>query len=123
MGVISSFTERFVLPFDIKTSNFTFDVNRGVFADSAGTIEGLLPPTSAVGDHIEIIGTQGLWKITQGAGQQIYVPGANTTLGVSTATTGFIRSSSTADSIILVCRVADTIWWALGSPSGILTVV
>ncbi len=97
----------------VETTNITNAVvGHGYFANKAGTLTIGLPTTSAVGDVIEVInintatGTQ----FTQAANQQIFFSTASTTLGA----TGTLTSSAIGDTIKLVCRTANLVWWATG---------
>lgn len=100
-----------LVTWSVITANQTAVVNNGYFSNKAATPLLLaLPATSAVGDVIKVInintatGTQ----FTQAAGQQIFVSTASTTLGA----TGTLTSSAIGDTMTLVCRTANTIWWA-----------
>lgn len=93
-------------------------VNNGYIANNAGTINFSLPASSAVGNTIRITGINNAtgWKITQGAGQQIFFGTSSTTAGAG----GSITSSATRDSIEIVCVVANTTWNVLsciGNPT------
>lgn len=81
-------------------------VNNGYIANNAGTITFSLPAVAAVGSILRLTGINNAtgWQITQGAGQQIFIAGASTTLGA----TGTLTSSATRDSVELVCVVANT---------------
>lgn len=94
----------------VITANQTAAVNNGYFCNKAGTLALALPATSAVGDVIEVvnINTATGVQFTQAAGQQIFVSTASTTLGA----TGTLTSSAIGDTIKLVCRTANTTWWA-----------
>lgn len=118
MGQISSFRQRYVIPWDIETANFNLMTNRGAFCNSAGTIQAALPTSSEVGDVIGLIGVGGFWEITQSAGQQIIMVGASTTIGSG----GTVTSTNVGDGIYLVCYTANLTWYAW-SISGVLTVV
>lgn len=97
----------------VITANQTAAVNNGYFCNKAGTLALALPAVSAVGDVIEVInintatGTQ----FTQAANQQIFFSTANTTLGV----TGTLTSTALGDSLKLVCRTANLVWYASSS--------
>ncbi len=93
----------------VITANQTAAVNNGYFCNKAGTLTLALPLASAVGDVIEVInintatGTQ----FTQAANQQIFFATASTTLGA----TGTLTSSALGDSLKLVCRTANLVWY------------
>ncbi len=79
----------------------------------------LLPATSIVGDILAIsLDGSTSFSVTQAAGQQIRLGDVTTTLGVS----GSISSLNQGDSIVLVCKQANTLWTCYGS-MGNLTVV
>lgn len=70
-----------------------------------------LPTTSKVGDLISIVGMAFYgWKITQSAGQQIFVSPSFTTLGSG----GSIASSAQYDSLNLMCITQNTTWTSFG---------
>ncbi len=87
--------------------------NNGYVANNPALVTLTLPPTSAFGDYLAIIGYgAGGWTIAQGAGQQVRIGANATTVGV----TGSLSSANQYDSLELVCVVANTIWVALGGP-------
>ncbi len=75
---------------------------------ASGTCVFTLPATAAVGTELRIKGgfNGSVWRINQGAGQQIQVGNVSSTLG----NTGYVQSTDSTDSLSLVCLVADTIW-------------
>ncbi len=97
----------------------TLAVDHGYICTAGGTLSLLLPPTSSVGNIIEITldGSTG-FTITQGAGQQIRIGNLSTTSGV----TGTLSSTQQGDSLKMVCSVANLKWNVL-SEMGNLTVV
>ncbi len=94
----------------VITANQTAAVNNGYFCNKAGTLALALPAVSAVGDVIKVININTATGIqfTQAAGQQIFISSASTTLGA----TGTLTSSVVGDTLTLVCRTANTTWWA-----------
>ena len=78
----------------------------------------LLPATSIVGDILAVsLDGSTSFSVTQAAGQQIRLGDVTTTLGVS----GSISSLNQGDSIVLVCKQANTLWTCYGV-TGNLTV-
>lgn len=118
MGQITSFQERYVLPWEVITANQVGVINSGYIANSGGTLTVSLPTVCSVGDVLAVSSMNGMWQITQAAGQQIQLIGTTTTAGAG----GTITSTAVGDSIWLVCNVANTNFIAMFS-SGILTVV
>lgn len=105
----------------VITADQTAAVNNGYFCNkNIGLLSLALPATSAVGDVIEASGinTTFAFRITQAAGQRIFIGNTNTTLGAG----GYIESIALGDSVKLVCRVADTTWQVV-SMMGNFTVV
>lgn len=94
----------------VITANQTAAVNNGYFCNKAGTLALALPATSVVGDCIKVINinTATGVQFTQGTGQQIVVGTSATTLGA----TGTLTSSAVGNAIVLICRTANTIWYA-----------
>jgi len=94
-------------------------VNNGYVANNSSVVTLSLPPTSAFGDILRIVGKgAGGWQITQGAGQIIHFGDQNTTVGAG----GSVSSQSTFDIIELLCTTANTNWTEL-STQGNLTVI
>lgn len=87
--------------------------NTGYIANNGGTCLLSLPAVSIVGDIINVTGINNAtgWKVTQAAGQQIFFSTINSTLGAG----GSLQSSSTRDSIEMVCIVANTTWQVISS--------
>jgi hypothetical protein len=85
----------------------TLSPDNGYICTSGGALALLLPPTSAVGDMINVIldGATS-WQITQGAGQQVRYGNVETTAGAG----GSITSTQQGDSLTIVCVTADTRW-------------
>ena len=92
-------------------------VNNGYIANNATLVTLNLPPTSAVGDALGVIGTNtGGWLIQCGAGQTIV-------LGVDTTSSGgSLASTNENDALYLICIVADTTWQVASAPQGNITV-
>lgn len=91
-------------------ANPTTAVNTGYVASGGTLITVALPSTSAVGDVIGVVGKgSGGWKISQGAGQQIFFGNQSTTSGA----TGYLASSTTGDIIHLICIDANLTWRVL----------
>lgn len=118
MGQITAFQQRYVLPWEVVTTNTTGVANNGYIANSGGTIEVSLPSVAAVGDAVAVTSINGLWKVTQGAGQYIRLVGTTTTVGAG----GYLEGQATGDGAWLVCSVANT-EFVLISSTGILTAV
>lgn len=86
------------------TSNHSYIAN-----DSAQTTF-TLPATSSVGDILQVVGSAlntGGWIIAQGAGQIIYGPAGHSTSGATGTATS---ASAAAQSVTIVCVVANTTW-------------
>ena len=93
---------------NLITSSQTMAVNSGYIVQS-GALSLLLPATSAVGDTISnTLDTGTSWTITQASGQRIRVGSGQTTLGSG----GSLASTALGDSIEIVCKTADTLWYA-----------
>jgi hypothetical protein len=119
VGLRSGVNVQFTAPvFDqqivVVTSGTQAMATETIYIANFGTLVTLsLPLTSAVGDLISVIGKgAGGWKISQAAGQQIFISPNSTTLGV----TGSLSSSFQYDSLNLICISANTIWSVFGSP-------
>lgn len=98
----------------VTSTTQSLSVNQGYIANHASTqINFSLPSSSAVGDIIRIVGKgNGIFKISQGAGQQIFVGSASTTVG----STGSIAGTHAKDALALVCFTANTEWTMLDGP-------
>ena len=101
----------------IVATNTSMTTNQNYFANSASTMNLLLPATSNVGDsiHISNMGS-GVFVITQGSGQQIRIGTKTSTSGSS----GSVSCTATGDYITLYCNAANTSWIA-GTPLGFFT--
>lgn len=85
----------------------TLAVSNGYTNANAALTTFTLPATSAVGDIIKIDGEgASLFKIAQGASQQIRMGPLTSTVGAG----GYALSSKIYDCVTLRCQVADTIW-------------
>lgn len=84
----------------------------GYFTNGGARVEVTLPAASTEGDTfaIKAVNSNG-WKILQAAGQQINFNSSSTTLGAA----GFIQSTAVGNTLILVCRVDNTIWEVIDS--------
>lgn len=101
------------------TMNTNMAVNQGYIVNGGGSINLLLPATSAVGDVIEIatLGVNGC-VITQNAGQSINIVDDTSTVGAGGTVTLQATNGVLSGGIRLLCLVANTTW--KGSPgSGI----
>lgn len=100
---------------DQTTSSVTMNTNTGYTAN-AGTslISFALPTSSSIGDFVEINGkSTGLWKITQGAAQQIFSSPYNTTFGAG----GSLSSVNRYDCVRLRCVAANASWVVISQQS------
>lgn len=106
---------------DQTTASVTMAVNTGYTSDAGATLVTFtLPPTSAIGDWVEINGKgSGLWIIAQAAGQEIFASPTNTTLGVG----GSLASVNAKDCVRLRCITANTLWDVVSQQSAGLTIV
>jgi hypothetical protein len=85
--------------------------NNGYIANNAGLVTLALPPTSAVGDEIAVIGKgAGGWLVQCGGGQTVVIGSSTTTSG------GSVASTNAKDSFYIVCTAANTEWTILGAP-------
>jgi len=111
------------LPFNFIYNNFEWYTitgtsqvmvsNNGYFANNAALVSLQLPLTANVGDKISILAQNtGLWRITQDAGQKIYIGNVSSTTGV----TGYVEASGQYDSVTLVCMIANTTWITYSPP-------
>jgi hypothetical protein len=92
---------------EITGATKTIVVQEAYVADRGTQIIFTLPATAALGTEFKIQGKgAGLWKIAQGAGQQIYVGSSATASGAG----GYLEATDAHDAISLVCITADTIW-------------
>jgi len=90
----------------IVTTSITMSPNTQYIIQAGAPVNLLLPPVSAVGDVIRIIGDSDLWTITQAAGQQISYVGFDTTLGVG----GSVAALQGSDCAELICVDANLRW-------------
>lgn len=101
--------------------NGSFTNGSGVIVNKAGLLTMTLPATAAVGTVIAIQGTAfgaGGWAIAQNAGQNIWLQGTSTTIGVG----GSLASSLPSDGVTLLCTVADTTWNSIAVGGNIIFV-
>lgn len=104
----------------VTSSTQTASVNNGYIANYSGLCVITLPTTAAAGTVLGVSGMNNAtgWKIAQNSGQQIFFGTSSTTSG----TGGSLASSSTYDSVYMVCNVANTSWIVLGSVGNITVV-
>jgi len=78
----------------------------GYVANNAGQVDFSLPATASVGESFYVTGMNNAtgWTVSQNAGQTIHFAGSSTTTGVG----GSLTSTSTRDSIGIVCVVENT---------------
>jgi hypothetical protein len=104
----------------VTSSSQLMLTNNGYIANKSTLVTLTLPTTSAVGDELDIVGMgSGGWTIAQNSGQSI-VFGTSTT---TTGTGGSLSSTHTADSLYMICTVANTTWTVGSGPIGNLTVI
>lgn len=84
------------------------EANNSYFTSNASSIMLALPATATLGDKIEVVrAADGNWRITQSAGQQIFMGDKITALGTS----GYIESTVKGDWITLVYYDSN-VWFA-----------
>lgn len=94
-------------------------VNNGFIANAGAALSFSLPAASAVGDVVALtLDGAASWTITQGANQQIRLGSLATTLGAG----GSLASTASGDTVVMVCRTANTLWTCY-SVIGNITVV
>lgn len=106
----------------VEAVNLAGAVNHGYLANKVGRLDVSLPAASAIGDVLSIVNigvTADGWRITQGAGQTIWIGSSFSTTGVG----GYIEATGIGDAIELVCFSANTEWIARSAPQGNITVV
>ena len=92
---------------EISDATKTIVVQEAYIANRGTQITFTLPATAAIGTEFKIQGKgAGLWKIAQGAGQQIYLGSTATSSGAG----GYLEATDAHDAITLVCITADTVW-------------
>lgn len=96
----------------------TIVINYAYGANRAGGVAFALPATAAAGSVVEIIGIQGNWSITQGAGQQIRYGDISTTAGAG----GSLTATDAGDCLKIRCTVANTTWTKQNSVGNITVV-
>lgn len=94
----------------------------GYVANNAGTINFVLPTSPVFGDMVGITGinNDAGWKITQNAGQRIWLGSQSTTVG----TGGSLACSNTHDVLTMLCVFGgpNAIWHCF-PPEGNITIV
>lgn len=87
--------------------NTSMVVNNGYVVGAGGGLQFLLPAVAAVGDTVRVLGsTSPGWLITQNAGQSIHLDSISTSVGAG----GAIGSTQAANTIELICTIANTDW-------------
>jgi len=100
---------------EITGASASMAIKSGYIANHGSLCSLLLPATSTVGDMIALQGKNaGLFRVTQNAGQTIHFGTDNTTTGIS----GYLQSTNSYDSFILLCITDNTDWAVLGGPQG-----
>lgn len=94
-------------------------VNSCYVANNAGAVIVTLPSVAAVGDEVQVMNWQAGFVVAQNANQLVKIGGSITTTGVGGSLTS---GTSTYDSLIMKCVVANNEWIAYGV-QGNLTVV
>lgn len=85
----------------------TLVINNGYICTAGGALALALPALSAVGTVIAIaLDGSGSFSITQAAGQQVRLGSITSTLGAG----GSITTTAQGDSLMMVCKVANTLW-------------
>lgn len=102
---------------EVTGTSQAMSADTGYIANNAGLVTLTLPVTAALGTAISIIGKgAGGWQVAQNSGQSIRFGSVTTTVGVG----GSLASSSSGDSINLICTTANTVWTFAGAPQGII---
>lgn len=92
-------------------------VDNGYVANNGARVGLTLPLTSAFGSVIEVVGKgAGGFQVNQNAGQQIFLTGTGTTVGVG----GNIQSSESGASLRMVCITANTTWRIISSTGNLI---
>jgi hypothetical protein len=106
---------------EVTGTSQAMTADNGYITNNAGLVTLTLPATAAIGTAISVVGKGvGGWRIAQNSGQHIEVGIAPTTGGVA----GSVSSTSSNDSINLICTTANTVWTTLGAPQSLgLTIV
>lgn len=105
----------------ITSSTQQLVVSNGYVANyTSGRLAFTLPATASVGQGFEIVGLNGSggWSIAQASGQYIRLGNTVSTTG----TGGSVDSSSSTDSVRVICVVANSGWQivdAVSGPSGL----
>jgi len=100
------------------TGPYTINASNGFYSINASLTTFALPTTNCFpGTIIAINGVgAGGWKLTQSAGQQIFLGQQNTTFGTS----GFIQGLYQGASIHLLCTTTNLTWYLLNSFGNII---
>lgn len=92
--------------------------NNGYILNNAALVTATLPPSSAVGDFVWIIGKGlGGWRIQCNVNQTIHFGNRDTSMG------GSLDSTNQYDAIQLMCTAADTDWTCTGISQGNIDVI
>ena len=107
-------------PVDATSATVTLAPGNIYITDRAAGVTYTLPATATLGSIIAIVGKLGSWTVAQNANQQILLGTLSSTVGVN----GSLSSSSTSDSVQLVCTTsgASTVWRVMND-QGSLTIV
>jgi hypothetical protein len=96
----------------VITGDQTAVINNGYICNKPSLLTLTLPAAAAAGSVIRVAGMNaGLWKVAQGAGQQIHFGNKDTTSGAG----GYVASVLTRDSVELLCVVANNEWQIISS--------
>jgi hypothetical protein len=112
--------QAFAFPFiEVTSTSQTMAINNGYIANNPALVTVTLPPTSAVGDLVWIVGKGiGGWQIAQNTGQTIHFGNQDTTIGAG----GHLDSTNQYDAIQLLCTAANTDWTCTGISQGNISV-
>jgi hypothetical protein len=91
---------------DVTGSSQAMVSGNGYYANNPTAVAFSLPSTAAKFDTMRIVGIQGAWSISQGAGQSILFGNIATTVGAG----GSLASTDAGDCLELICIVANTTW-------------
>lgn len=90
----------------------TMVIHNGYNAAGSSQALLLLPVTAPQYSTLKIIGSNsGGWRVTQSAGQQIFMNVASTTIGVA----GYMEATMPTDCVELICTTANTNWKVISS--------
>lgn len=104
----------------VITSSQSGVAGNGYFCNGGSQVVVTLPSSSAVGDTIAVaaMNSNG-FRISQPSGVSVQFTNTTTTIG----TGGSLTSTAIGDSVILVCNVANTSWFAVPGSMGNITIV